>query len=105
GFIPKEKGTRGRHAKGKAGNLAERFQQYKTAILAFLRDVQIPFDNNQAERDIRMVKVKTKVSGTFRTMLGATQFARIRSVVSTLLKQNLSVLKSLSLAIHGQFQF
>ncbi|MFC3804402.1 IS66 family transposase, partial [Cohnella sp. GCM10012308] len=42
GFIPKEKGTRGRHAKGKAGNLAERFQQYKTAILAFLRDVQIP---------------------------------------------------------------
>ncbi|MNZ73421.1 Transposase IS66 family protein [compost metagenome] len=105
GVIPKEKGTRGRHAKGKAGNLAQRFQQYKTAILAFLRDAQIPFDNNQAERDIRMVKVKTKISGAFRTTTGAEQFARIRSIVSTLIKQNLSVLKSLTFAIQGRLQF
>lgn len=105
GWIPKEKGTRGRTAKGKAGNLAQRFQQYKAAILAFLRDVQVPFDNNQAERDIRMVKVKTKVSGAFRTTTGAEQFARIRSIVSTLLKQKRSVLASLTSAIHGRLQF
>jgi transposase len=105
GWVPKEKGTRGRYTKGKAGNLADRFQRYKTAILAFLRDAQIPFDNNQAERDIRMVKVKTKISGTFRTTAGAEQFARIRSIVSTLLKQNLPVLESLTSAVHGRLQF
>ncbi|WP_164716608.1 IS66 family transposase [Paenibacillus whitsoniae] len=69
--------------KGKSENLAG--QQYKTAIHAILRDVQIPFYNNQAERDIRMVKVKIKVFVAFRTTLGADQYARIRSIVSTLL--------------------
>lgn len=103
--VAKEKGIRGRQAKGKAGNLAERFEKFKPAILAFLRDAQVPFDNNQAERDIRMVKVKTKISGAFRTMVGAKQFARIRSIVSTLLKQKLPVLASLSSALDGRLQF
>lgn len=105
GLVSKEKGKRGRQAKGKAGNLAERFRKFKAAILAFLRDAQIPFDNNQAERDIRMVKVKTKISGAFRTTAGAEQFARIRSIVSTLLKQKRPILESLTSAIHGHLQF
>lgn len=104
-LVVKKEGTRGRQAKGKAGNLAERFETRKSAILAFLRDAHVPFDNNQAERDIRMVKVKTKISGAFRTLAGAQQFARIRSVISTLLKQQRPILESLSSALHGRLQF
>lgn len=73
--------------------------RFKDAILRFICDVRIPFDNNQAERDIRMVKVKSKVSESFRTMDGAEIFARIRSVISTLLKQHLPVLSSLTSAL------
>jgi len=101
----REKGQRGRLAKGKAGNLVERFEKLKPAILAFLRDALVPFDNNQAERDIRMVKVKTKISGAFRTMAGAQQFARIRAVVSTLIKQGRPILSSLTSALQGRLQF
>jgi hypothetical protein len=89
-------GPRGRKSKSKAANLGERFRLYKEAILLFLRDARVPFDNNQAERDIRMMKVKQKISGTFRTWEGAEQFARFRSFISTLRKQNLNVLDSLT---------
>ncbi|WP_230986672.1 IS66 family transposase, partial [Cohnella fermenti] len=71
------------------------------AILLFLRRPEIPFDNNQAERDLRMVKVKQKVSGAFRTQAGAITFARLRSVISTLIKQKLPVLSSLTDAFRG----
>lgn len=98
-------GTRGRKIKSKAANLGERLQLHKDSILRFLWDPQIPFDNNQAERDLRMVKVKQKVSGAFRTESGAKNFARMRSVISTLLKQQLPVLSSLTSAIRGQFNF
>lgn len=98
-------GPRGRKMKSKAANLGQRFVEYKEAILRFLYDARAPFDNNQAERDIRMVKVKCKVSGCFRTDQGAASFARIRSVISTLLKQNRPVLSSLVIALHGQFSF
>ncbi|TYA15284.1 IS66 family transposase [Paenibacillus faecis] len=103
--VARKKGVRGRQAKGKAGNLAERFEKWKSAILAFLRDAHVPFDNNQAERDIRMVKVKTKISGAFRTEAGAEHFARIRGVISTLLKQKRPILESLSSALQGRLQF
>ena len=98
-------GTRGRKIKSKAANLGERLKIYKESILRFLWDASIPFDNNQAERDLRMVKVKQKVSGTFRTESGAKVFARMRSVISTLLKQEIPVLSSLTKAIRGQFSF
>ncbi|THF72337.1 IS66 family transposase, partial [Cohnella fermenti] len=62
---------KGKQKKSKAGNLGERFMLHKEAILLFLRRPEIPFDNNQAERDLRMVKVKQKVSGAFRTQAGA----------------------------------
>jgi hypothetical protein len=86
---------RGRKAKSKAQNLLARFSVYKTEILRFLHDPRVPFDNNQAERDIRMVKVKLKISGAFRTREGAELFARIRGFISTLRKQNLNLLQSL----------
>ncbi|WP_272944752.1 IS66 family transposase [Gorillibacterium massiliense] len=84
--VREKTGPRGRKMKSKAGNLGHRLQEYKTAILNFLFDPRVPFDNNQAERDVRMVKVKQKISGYFRTWDGAVYFARIRSVISTLIK-------------------
>jgi transposase len=103
--VREKTGPRGRKIKSKAANLGERFTLYKEAILRFIWDENIPFDNNQAERDIRMIKVKQKVSGTFRTQTGADIFARIRGVISTLLKQNLPILASLTSALRGQFSF
>jgi len=96
---------RGRKAQPKALNLLSRFAKYKQAILRFICDPRVPFDNNQAERDVRMVKVKQKVSGTFRTMKGAEQFARIRGFISTLRKQNYDVLQSLINASCQNFNF
>jgi transposase len=85
--------------------LISRFAKYKQAILRFIHDPRVPFDNNQAERDIRMMKVKQKVSGTFRTMKGAEQFARIRGFISTLRKQNYDVLLSLIDVSQQKFNF
>ncbi|MGR5865819.1 IS66 family transposase [Bacillus cereus] len=67
-------------------NLWNRFAKYADRILAFLESPDIPFDNNQAERDIRMTKVKQKVSGTFRSKEGAESFCHIRSFMSTMKK-------------------
>lgn len=98
---PEPTGQRGRPKRGKAGNLLERLQERKGATLAFMEDLTLPFDNNQAERDIRMVKVREKISGCFRTMTGAERFCRIRGYISTLRKQGMPILSALRKAIVG----
>jgi transposase len=72
------------------------------AVLAFLYDLTIPFDNNQAERDLRMLKVQQKVSGSFRSDGGAAAFARIRGYLSTLAKQGTALLTALEALFDGQ---
>ena len=93
--------TRGRVAQRKGRNLALRCKQHKDAVLRFLLDARVPFDNNLAERDIRMVCVKRKVSGGFRSAEGAAAFCRIRSYISTLKKQGMNVWDGLVSVFRG----
>jgi transposase len=76
-------------------NLLERLKTFKTETLRFLTDFDVPFTNNLAEQDLRMMKVKMKISGAFRTLQGAQIFARLRSVVSTARKQRQNILQTL----------
>jgi transposase len=103
--IPAKTGPKGRKSKSAAGNLAERFATHKEAILKYLHHPQVPFDNNQAERDLRMVVVKEKISGCFRSSDSPGYFASIRSFISTLLKQEHPILASFMLASSGTFSF
>ncbi|MDQ2830621.1 MAG: transposase, partial [Chloroflexota bacterium] len=73
----------------------------KAETLAFMTDLTVPFDNNQAERDIRMTKVREKISGCFRTPTGAARFCRMRGYISTLRKQGMPIFSARGQAIAG----
>jgi transposase len=94
-------GSKGRVKQSAARNLLDRLRKHQKAVFCFLEDLRVDFDNNQAERDLRMLKVHQKVSGCFRSLVGAQAFSRIRGYVSTLRKQGLPLLSALQATLSG----
>lgn len=93
---------RGRKKQTKPQNLLDRLEKHEAWVLAFLRDFRIPFTNNLAEQDIRMIKVKQKISGCFRTMEGAERFLAVRSYISTVRKNGVQIFPSIVSALNGK---
>ncbi|GHO61669.1 hypothetical protein KSC_005610 [Ktedonobacter sp. SOSP1-52] len=98
---PSQEKKRGKTKQSAARNLLERLSTQQDAVLRFLSDFRVPFDNSQAERDIRMLKVQQKVSGCFRSLVGVQAFCRIRGYISTLRKQGMHALTALEMACAG----
>jgi transposase len=92
---------RGRKKNSKAGNLVARLRDYSQEVLRFVHDFRIDFSNNAAERELRMMKVQQKISGTFRSWEGAIAFCRVRSYIATCRKRNINVIDALSSVFDG----
>ena len=92
---------RGRKKKGKVLNLISRLEKYKASVCLFIKNLCVPFDNNQAERDLRMVKVKTKVSSCFRSVEGAQEYLIIMSYIGTAHKHGINAFTAIREALSG----
>jgi transposase/regulator of replication initiation timing len=99
--LPAGPKPRGRRKQSKARNLLDRFRDHPNEILAFMRNFAVPFDNNQPERDLRMMKLRQKISGTFRSVEALVDFCRTRGYVSTARKNGLKALDALQRVFHG----
>jgi len=98
---PKGAPRRGREKKSKPLNLIERLDKQRNEVLLFMNDFSVPFDNNLAERDIRMVKLRQKISGCFRDFSGARIFCRMRSYISSARKNDIGAMEALTSVFTG----
>jgi transposase len=98
---PNQKRKRGATKQSPAYNMLRRLNNFKTSVLAFMYDFQVPFTNNQAEQDVRMIKVKLKVSGCFQRLTGAEVFVTNRAYLSTVRKNGMNVFQSINDAFEG----
>ena len=93
---------KGKQKKSKSLQLLLKFQQYDIETLAFMYDFEVPFDNNLAERDLRMQKLRQKISGCFRGKNGANVSCRVRSYISTARKNGIDAMEAILKAVKGQ---
>lgn len=100
--LPEQNGKRGRKKKGKIRALIERLLTHKGEVCRFVDDPLVPFTNNQAERDLRMVKMKSKVIGTFRSEDGANDFLTLKSLTSSAVKAGITAFDALLSLFHGR---
>ncbi|MED0708803.1 IS66 family transposase [Aneurinibacillus aneurinilyticus] len=104
-FSPETLKKKGSKKQSPSRNLLDRLQLHRDKVLRFLRETAISFDNNQAERDLRMMRVKEKISGLFCSEEGARAFCRTQTFVSTVWKQAFGILASLRKMLEGTFVF
>ena len=98
-ILPKPSGKRGRIAKSDAHNLLERLQKHEASVLLFAKNPHVSFTNNRAERDLRMAKVKQKVSGCFRVVDYAKAYCRISSYLQTMANKGFNPLIAIQMAL------
>jgi transposase len=99
---PRPSGKRGKLAKSDAHNLWERLKRHEASVLLFAKDSHVPFTNNRAERDLRMAKVKQKISGCFRSEVYAHAYCRISSYLQTMASKGINPLIAIQMAMAGE---